>query len=389
MWQAGPRGAGPFPLGAMALLGAAVLAAHLLVLSRATLLQPSQQQLGAYVFSTRMLSPPAPAQPPAATPPAMATPVPRPPPRATAAPREAGSTAVRLQSPATPAPAPSPSAAEPVPPIEAPASVASAPQAAGSAPTMAPEPPPAPAPPPVVAATATPPSPADPTLPAPSSGPRPEPRAYAIPGSVLLKFNATGQRGPQPQQASGQMLWQHDGQHYEARMEIGAWGLGARTFTSAGALTADGLAPQRFADKRRTEVAAHFDRDRARIVFSANTPSATLVPGAQDQLSIFIQLASMVAGEPQRYLPGTQISLQTVGPRAAENWIFEVEKQEELDLPGGRMSALKLVRKPGKDYDQQVELWLAPALSWLPARIRISFSNGDYVDQQWRTSSRP
>jgi hypothetical protein len=206
---------------------------------------------------------------------------------------------------------------------------------------------------------------------------------------VLLKFSATGQRGPQPLQASGQMLWQHDGKHYEARMEIGAWGLGGRTFTSAGALTADGLAPQRFADKRRTEVAAHFDRDQARVVFSANTPSATLLPGAQDQLSIFIQLAAMLAGEPQRYQPGTQISLQTVGPRAAETWVFDVEKQEELQLPGGRLSAIKLVRKPGKDYDQQVELWLAPELSWLPARIRISFANGDYVDQQWRTSSRP
>ena len=52
------------------------------------------------------------------------------------------------------------------------------------------------------------------------------------------------------------------------------------------------------------------------------------------------------------------------------------------------MPALKLVRMPNKDYGQKVELWLAPELGFLPARIKLTFANGDYLDQQW-TSSRP
>jgi hypothetical protein len=36
-----------------------------------------------------------------------------------------------------------------------------------------------------------------------------------------------------------------------------------------------------------------------------------------------------------------------------------------------------------------VEIWLAPALGYLPVRIRLTQDNGDYVDQQWRSSSAP
>ena len=131
----------------------------------------------------------------------------------------------------------------------------------------------------------------------------------------------------------------------------------------------------------------------SRQFFSASIvghpPDATLLPGAQDQLSVFMQLAAMFAGEPAKYPPGTSINVQTVGPRSAEPWVFVVETDETLYLPGGQQLARKLVRTPRKDFDQKVEIWLAPALSWLPARIRITQPNGDYIDQQWRSTSSP
>jgi hypothetical protein len=173
------------------------------------------------------------------------------------------------------------------------------------------------------------------------------------------------------------------------KLEMGDWIIGKRVLSSTGKLGAEGLAPTRFSDKFRSERAAHFDRNQQRITFSANTPQATLTPGAQDQLSIFAQLASMVAGDPLGFPIGTQVDVQTAGPRDADQWVFEVEREEMLYLPGGQVPALKLVRKPGKQYDQTVELWLAPELAYLPARIRITFANGDYLDQQWRSSSPP
>jgi hypothetical protein len=47
------------------------------------------------------------------------------------------------------------------------------------------------------------------------------------------------------------------------------------------------------------------------------------------------------------------------------------------------------VRNPRREFDQRVELWLAPALGYLPARIRITEANGDYIDQKWLSSEAP
>ena len=215
-------------------------------------------------------------------------------------------------------------------------------------------------------------------------------RSYTVPGSVRLQFNATGQRAKMNFSAAGELLWLlRDDNNYEARMEISAFLIGARVLSSTGRVTADGLSPTRFSDKFRSEQAAHFERDKARITFSSNAPESVLLPGAQDQLSVFVQLASMIAGDPTKYLPGTAISTQTAGPRSAEPWIFTVEGEEKLHLPGGELMAVKLTRNARKEFDQKVEIWLAPALAYLPARIRITQANGDFVDQQWKSTGLP
>jgi Protein of unknown function (DUF3108) len=185
------------------------------------------------------------------------------------------------------------------------------------------------------------------------------------------------------------LLFRHDGSGYEARAEISAFLFGARVQTSSGQLTPQGLAPTRFADKWRSEQAAHFDRERGRITFSANTPEAPLLPGAQDRLSVLVQLGALLAGDPLRYPPGMSITVQTAGARDAENWQFTVAGPETVILPGGDTATVKLNRAPRREFDQRVEVWLAPALGYLPARIRITQANGDFVDQQLRGSGPP
>ena len=91
----------------------------------------------------------------------------------------------------------------------------------------------------------------------------------------------------------------------------------------------------------------------------------------------------------KRYPPGSMISMQTVGTRIAEPWTFTIDAAETLTLPGGEQQSLRLTRLPRREYDQKVEIWLAPALAYLPARIRITQSNGDFIDQQWRSTETP
>lgn len=273
-----------------------------------------------------------------------------------------------------PEPAVNVAVAEPVPPASASASasIASEPAAVASAPPVE-----------------TPIPQAAPTQPAPDLVAAAATRPLTIPGSIRLAFDAVGKRGRLDYKAMGELLWLQDGARYDMRMEMGDWIIGKRVLSSSGTLTASGLAPTRFSDKFRSERAAHFDRQQGRITFSANTAQIPLMPGAQDQLSIFAQLAAMVAGDPLAYPIGATATIQTAGPRDAEPWVFVVEREEMLYLPGGQVPALKLVRTPNKDYGQMVELWLAPELAFLPARIKITFANGDYLDQQWKSSSAP
>ena len=233
--------------------------------------------------------------------------------------------------------------------------------------------------------------------PAPVAEPQPEAQAarlaretstpthpYRVPGSTRLKYEVKGNKFPY--NLSAELLWQQDGENYEARLAFSAAFLTVLSQTSRGQITAQGLAPLRFSDKKRSEVAAHFVREQGKISFSANTPEAPLLAGAQDRLSILLQLGAMIAGDPGAYPQATTLTLQIVGPRDADIWLFTVEAEEALALPGGEQVALKLVRNPREAFDQKVELWLAPALGYLPVRVRITDANGDFVDQKWLSS---
>jgi hypothetical protein len=96
-----------------------------------------------------------------------------------------------------------------------------------------------------------------------------------------------------------------------------------------------------------------------------------------------------LGGDLQRYLPDGGITLQAVGPREADVWRVQMNGQETLDLPIGKLSTYKLTRPPLKPYDLNVELWMAPSLGFLPARIRLTQHNGDFIDQLLQESSRP
>lgn len=213
--------------------------------------------------------------------------------------------------------------------------------------------------------------------------------ALTIPGSVRLKYVMTGRSRNMDYSAFAELSWLQDGQSYDARMVVSAFILGSRSMSSSGRITADGLAPTRFLDKSRSERAAHFEEDKGKISFSANSPDAPWQRGAQDRLSVFLQLGSLLAGAPASYPTGSTVSLYTAGPRQVDTWTFTVEAEETLSLPAGDVATLKLIRKPQRDYDQTVEIWFAPSMDYLPVRSRITQQNGDFIDQKLRAVEKP
>ena len=235
----------------------------------------------------------------------------------------------------------------------------------------------------------------EPTPPTPPAAPpvvdvpRVQKLSYAPP--VLLIYDGKGEeRGFIKYAASGELLWSPDGERYSARLEISAWGFRVRTWSSKGDLTDGGLQPLRFGDKPRgAELATHFQREKGIISFSANNPDVPLQTGAQDKLSAILQLSAIVAGEPERHTSGTAIAFQAADAHRAELWNFKVGTTESLELPGGTLTALKLSKEPTVEFDQRIEVWLAPDLNYLPVRLRITEANGAFADLLWRKTQKP
>ncbi len=205
---------------------------------------------------------------------------------------------------------------------------------------------------------------------------------FAPPPSARLNYEVHVDYRGVRQSLNGTLDWQHDGERYRLHMAVEMMFMGSRVQHSEGRLGRNGIHPQRFAEKTRSERAAHFDEAGSRIRYSANTPDAPLLPGHQDRLSVFLQLAGLVHARPERFPAGHTVHIPTSGVRDSETWAFEVKGTETITLPKGDVVALHLRRLPRKEFDTTVDVWLAPALGHLPVRMRLQEANGNVADQR-------
>lgn len=202
----------------------------------------------------------------------------------------------------------------------------------------------------------------------------------SLPASVMLSYRLHGQEKGIPYQATGELRWQHNAGAYTMSLSVRAFLLGSRHWRSQGQITAQGLAPVRFSDSWRSERATHFDRVQNRIVFSSNAPVAPLQPGAQDQISLYAQLAGLMAQEGTRLSPGTRLQVQTATVRDALPWLLTLEQEELLQVNGQPLMATKWVCMPRNRFDAKVEFWVTASHQWLPVRIRITQVSGSFID---------
>lgn len=205
----------------------------------------------------------------------------------------------------------------------------------------------------------------------------------SLPDSATLEFNASGQVKGFQYSAGAQLQWQHDGQYYQARQSISMFLMGERAQTSDGLITPKGLQPLNFSDKGRKNQSAAFDVAEGKARYSGGQTDAAITAGVQDRLSVFLQLSALLAADSERYPAGTLIELTTSSARSAVRWQFRVGPTEALELPFGSVMALRLDKLPGKSSsEQRGSVWLAPAMQYLPVRIKLTQGQDDFVDLQ-------
>ncbi len=204
--------------------------------------------------------------------------------------------------------------------------------------------------------------------------------ARQLPPPAVLEYELQGMDRGLNYSASSTLQWQYNEQQYALSLTVKAFLLGSRQWRSTGLLGPDGLVPDRFSDKRKKEVATHFDRKNQQIIFSSKQETVPLLAGAQDQISLFIQLGGAVNTAPDQFDVGTTLNVQTVTPRSADVWRITLAAQDALSIMGHTRVTRHWVCAPRGPYDSKLEFWTDPALTGLPVRIRITQANGNFID---------
>ncbi len=316
----------------------------------------------AYVRELELAAPPAvaPAPPPAA---------PKPQRRARAAkPAASAPVATELaQAASEPAPAPEPVPPAQVPPPEPVPQAAAVPEPAASAP--------APASAPTLAAA--------PTQAAASGG-----QPFEWPASTRLSYKLSGNvRGEV--HGDAQVEWVRQGNRYQVHLDLTVGipiaPMITRRMSSDGELTELGLAPRRydedtkvmFANPRRLTML--FEPD---AVLMPNGERRPRFPGTQDTASQFVQLSWIFTTRPELLRTGNTVDFALALPRSVDRWVYDVLEEEPVATSFGAVNAFHLkprrVSRPGGELI--AEVWFAPQLRYLPARIRIEQDRETFID---------
>lgn len=158
-----------------------------------------------------------------------------------------------------------------------------------------------------------------------------------------------------------------------------------RRMSSEGELGARGISPRRFDEEtkiifgERRRVSVLFQRGQVQLADGRSEPSP---PGLQDASSQFVQLTWLFLTGRETARPGHQVPIPLALPRRQyPDWRYQVVGEELTDTPMGPLATWHLrPAQPVSAGDLSVEMWLAPALQWLPVRLRIRQSEQVWMD---------
>ncbi|GAB5098326.1 hypothetical protein YK56LOC_40430 [Caballeronia sp. HLA56] len=185
---------------------------------------------------------------------------------------------------------------------------------------------------------------------------------------------------------TGTIHWTNDGQHYEMVVSIPLPFVGPYVYSSKGHIDTFGIAPDQYSEQRGRRAAdiAVFNRETRQIVYTRTPNSQPLADGAQDRFSVVMQLSSLVRGSPDQYKPGVTRQFSVADNDSNEVWALETVGDENVQSRGGFTTARHFTRLPRREGDKRkLDIWLAPALGWLPVRILQTEPNGMQIEMLW------
>ncbi|MGR3909085.1 DUF3108 domain-containing protein [Burkholderia sp. SR8] len=190
----------------------------------------------------------------------------------------------------------------------------------------------------------------------------------------------------------GTIHWRTDGHAYDLSVSMPVPFVGPFTYRSEGRIDAFGVAPDRYVEKRgkRPEDIAIFNREIRQVVFTRTPNNAPLPDGVQDRFSMLMQLSGLVRGNPSAYKPGVTQQFFVIDNNSGETWPITVIGDEDVQTQAGIVRARHFMRLPRREGDtRRIDMWLAPSLGWLPARLVQSEPNGAQIELLWHGPFAP
>jgi hypothetical protein len=161
---------------------------------------------------------------------------------------------------------------------------------------------------------------------------------------------------------------------YRLSLTTTAIGVTLLELHSEGQLRAFGLAPERYTETRvrRGTVAANFDWEGRRVTFSARPHERPLPDGVQDRISFQFQLMLLGQAQPERFRAGGQTVLLMASRDDVSSYRFRSTGPAMTATGIGELDTVHIERIADDATEARVEVWLAPSLGWLPARLRFT-----------------
>jgi hypothetical protein len=207
---------------------------------------------------------------------------------------------------------------------------------------------------------------------------------FSVPPSGELRYD-TRINGVMNQ--IGNIHWLNDGQHYEMVVSIPLPFVGPYVYSSKGHIDSFGIAPEQYSEQRGRRAAdvTVFDRTTKQLVYTRTPNNQPLADGAQDRFSVVMQLSTLVRGSPDTYKPGVVRQFSVADNDSNEIWPIETVGDENVQTADGNIQARHFTRLPRREGDRRrLDIWLAPALGWLPVRILQTEPNGMQIEMLWR-----
>lgn len=184
----------------------------------------------------------------------------------------------------------------------------------------------------------------------------------------------------------GEIDWQLNNQTYQLAITVPVPLLGQFIFTSVGRIDAFGMAPDFYQEIRgsRGMRTVSFMRDQRVVAFSTNQETSFMPLGTQDRFSVMLQLAALVAGNPDLDQKGVAREIPMATIDKVEMWNFVSMGDEVLD---GAVESYQHVRHflrlpRDKEDKRRFEVWLARDAYYLPAKIKQTEVSGTTFELQ-------